>query len=457
MRLKCYKRKMIERDTLIRIIKDFEEQDLPRLIERDLPKSSDGSASLSDLIKDLPINRAISIIGPRRSGKTYLMFQLIKCLLQAGIPKTRILYVNLESDLFLGGEVTDLRKLLELFYEMYPENNTKKTYLFFDEIQNVPLWERFVRSLLDTGRIQVIISGSSSKLLAKEISTAMRGRTLVYHVYPFSFNEYLKARNIPRSSYLSSSQKARLLHALDQYLWSSYPEAILLESERDRILREIVDVTIYRDIIERYEVKNIKVLRLLLKGMAQSLYFSVHKFHQFLKSMGLKVSKNTLYQYMEYFHDAMIIYPLRKYSPSYKEIEQTIPKIYFIDNGLLRLFGITQRGRLLENLVFVHLLRLGYLPNEQLYYFTSNNKEVDFVIKEDDKVTELIQVTYSMETPETRDRELRSLLTARKKLSCEQMLILTWDQEEIIKIKEHEILVKPLWKWLFTHEKTAKD
>jgi len=244
------------------------------------------------------------------------MFQEMRVLLEKNTEKSSFLYINLESDLLIGCEVSDLRAMLELFYEIYPENKNKKVYLFLDEIQLVSGWEKFVRAVMDSENIQVYVSGSSSRLLSKEIATGLRGRTMTYYVYPFSFREYLRAKGFKIEKYLSSSQKALLLNLRDKFLKGSYPEVVFFEEEKEKILREIMDVTIYRDVVERFKIKNIKVLKLLLKYLIASTYFSVHGFYNYLKSMGIKVSKNTLYSYVDNFSDAMVLFTLRSYSES---------------------------------------------------------------------------------------------------------------------------------------------
>jgi predicted AAA+ superfamily ATPase len=427
---------MIKRETWAKIIKDFQEFELPALVERDIE------------VTEPPIKRVISIIGPRRAGKTFLMFQIMKKLLEKKIEKNRILYVNFESDLLVGTELSDLRNLIEIFYEIYPNNKNQKVYLFLDEVQNVPNWEKFVRAVLDGENAQVFISGSSSKLLSKEIATSLRGRTLPYNVYPFSFKEFLKAKNFKMEKYLSSSQKAKLLNLLRKYMDGSYPEAVFFEEGKEKILTEILDVTIYRDIVERFKVKNIKVLKLLLKSLASSAYFSVHKFYNYLKSLGIKVSKNTIYNYVTYFSDSLVLYTLRKYSRSYKEIEQTIPKIYFVDNGLLVVNGIESLSRLMENAVFLELLRRNFIPNRNLFYFSSNHKEVDFVVKKKGKITQLIQVCYNVEDFNTRERELNALVKAGGELKCGDLLVITWGHEGVERYKNKKIRFLPLWKWV---------
>lgn len=428
---------MIARETWIRTIKDFQEFELPKLVKRDLMIEA-----------NLPIKRAISIIGPRRAGKTFFMFQVIGELLRNNVDKSRILHVNLESDLLIGCTVEDLRNMLNIFYEIYPENKRQKIYLFLDEVQNVPYWERFVRNLVDSEGIQVFVSGSSSKLLSMEVATSLRGRTLPYYIYPFNFKEFLRAKGFEAEKYLSSSKKAMLLNLLQKYMKGGYPEVILFEKEREKILKEIFDVTIYRDIIERFKVKNIRVLRLMVKGLVSSTYFSIHKFYNYIKSLGMKVSKNTLYNYVEYFSDSLVLYTLRKYSRSYKEVEQTIPKIYFVDNGLLIINGVESTSRLMENLFFSELLKKGFIPNENLFYFYSNNKEVDFVITSGGKVKQLIQVCYNIDDFNTKEKEISALVKASKELDCSNLTVITWDYEGVEKHDGRRIRFLPLWKWL---------
>ncbi|MEM0236416.1 ATP-binding protein [Thermofilum sp.] len=428
---------MITRETWIRIIKDFQEFELPRLVERDLRVEP-----------DLPVRRTISIIGPRRAGKTFFMFQIIRRLLESNVDRSRILYVNIESDLLIDCALEDLRRMLDVFYEVHPESKKQKVYLFLDEVQNVPGWERFVRSVMDTENVQVFVSGSSSKLLSRELATDLRGRTLPYYVYPFNFREFLRAVGFKTEKYLSSSQKAMLLNLLQKYLRGSYPEAVLFEKEREKIMKEVFDVTVYRDIIERFKVKNVRVLRLLAKGLVSSTYFSIHKFYNYLKSLGIKVSKNTIYNYMEYFSDSLVLYPLRKYSASYRAVEQTIPKIYLVDNGLLIINGVEDTGRLMENLVFSELLKKGFTPNSNLFYLSLNNKEVDFIVKSGGKVEQLIQVCYNVEDFETREREVSALVKASRELNCNNLAIITWDYEGAEKHDGKRIRFIPLWKWL---------
>ena len=417
------------------IIKDFQERQFPEIVERDIHYPL-----------DIPLDRAVVFSGPRRSGKTYLMYMGIKQLLARGEDKNSILYMNFEDSRHVGAASQNLNTLLEVFFEIYPNRN-EKTWVFLDEIQVIPDWERFVRTLVDMENVNVFVTVSSSKLMSKEIATSMRGRSLTYNVYPFSFAEVLKAGKIEHGKYLSSAQKARIVQKLEDYVrYGGYPETVRYREEWDRILREIIDVTIFRDIVERYDVKNIKMLKLFLNAIFNSKEFSIHKFYNFLKSQGIKVSKNTLYTYFGYFEDSFIVFPLKRFSYSYKNVESSISKIYLVDNGFLSLQGIRDYGRLIENIVFVELKRK--YKEELFYYKSASDREIDFVLRNGKKTTELIQVCYSLDDFMTKEREIKALLQGSEELHCENLLVITWDYgaDEIVSGKK--IRYVPLGKWL---------
>lgn len=418
------------------IIKDFQEKDFPKIIERKI-----------EYPLKTPLKRAVVLIGPRRAGKTYSMFQAMKKLLDEGISKKRMLYVNLEDSRLAAATIQDLNDLIETFFEIYPENGAEKIWVFLDEIQIIEKWDIFIRRLLDQENCHVFITGSSSKLMSKEIATAMRGRSLTYSIYPFSFTEFLEAKNIKQEKYLSLSEKAAVIRNLGEYLeYGGYPEAVVYSEERERIMREIIDVTIYRDIIERHKIKNPKVLRIFFTALFNSKEFSVHKFFNFLKSQGIKVSKNTLYAYFEYFCDSMVVFPLKKFSFSYKEADGSFQKVYMVDNGLLHSQGIRDYGRLMENMVFMELKR-GF--GESLSYYRSlDGKEVDFVVSDGKKPEQLIQACYDIRDFNTRDREIKGLLKASEELKCNNLLVITWDYESEEKAGGKKIIFKPLWKWI---------
>ena len=424
---------MIKKEKWAEIIKDFQEKELPEIYPREIK-----------IDFEKPIQRAISIIGPRRCGKTYEMFYLCKQIAKK-YGKNQLLYINFErADLGIL-DYSDLINLLDTFYELYPQNKNKRLWLFLDEIQNVSKWEKFVRTVLDEG-IKVFISGSSSKLLTKEIATSMAGRNLSYTLFPFSFREFLGIKKFEIKKFYSSSEKALLINLLQEYMiYGAYPETIIYKEEREKILKDIFDTAIYKDVIERGKIRNISALKILINALLTAKEFSVNKFYNYLKSKGMKIGKNVLYNYIELLNDAFFVFLLKKFSPSYKKAEQSLPKIYFIDNGLLTINGINDKGRLMENLVFVELLRRNL---DIAYYQNIRKQEVDFVVKKGKKVKQLIQVCYDIEDFMTKEREVKALVEASKELKCNNLFVITQDYEAEEKFKENKIKFIPLLKWL---------
>lgn len=424
---------MIMKEKWAEVIKDFQEKELPEIYPREIK-----------IDFEKPIQRAISIIGPRRSGKTYEMFYLIK-LISEKFEKERILYINFErADLGIVN-YQDLVVMLEVFYELYPANKNRKIWLFLDEIQNVSGWEKFVRTVLDEG-IKVFLSGSSSKLLSKEIATSMAGRNLPYTIFPFSFKEVLNVKKFEIKKFYSSSEKALLANLLNEYLvYGGYPEAVIYREEREKILRDIFDTAIYKDVIERGKIRNVAILKTLIKALLTSREFSINKFYNYLKSQGMRVGKNVLYNYIELLNDAFFVFLLRKFSLSYKKAEQSLPKIYFVDNGLLSINGIDDKGRLMENLVFIELSRKSL---DVAYYQNIKKEEVDFVVKEGKKVQQLIQVCYDIENYITKEREIKALVEASKEFKCNNLLIITKDYKAEERIKGKKLKFMPLSEWL---------
>ena len=432
---------MIEKETLSEIILDYRENELPSfLIKRELQK---------DINLKIPLQRATTILGPRRSGKTYLLYSLIKELQNRGIEKERTLYINFENPKLVTMDLKDLTLLIETFYEIYPDNKKQKIWLFFDEIQIIDHWEIFIRNILDRRNAYVFISGSSSKLLSGEIATSLRGRTLDYLMLPFSFREFLTLKNIDYPDYISSEKKAKIIHAFKEYFsQGGYPELLIYPKERKRMINEIIEVTIFRDLIERHKIRNIKVIKLMFNHLMKGNEFSVHKFFNFLKSLNIKVSKNSLYNYLEYFHDAFIFFPLRKFSWTIKNIEQSISKIYSIDNGLIESIIGDEKGIKLENIIFLSLLRKGFRTNKELFYYHSIHEEVDFLIKKGKKITALIQSCYDLSDYKTKEREIKALVNASNKFNCSNLFILTSNVEDEIKTKDKKIIIIPTWKFL---------
>ena len=372
------------------------------------------------------------------------MFSLIKKLL-VKYPHENIIYVNFEKAGFLPLDSKDLVLMRDTFFEINPYLKKKEVWFFLDEIQNVANWELFVRTCLDED-INVFISGSSSKLLSKDIATSMRGRTLTYILLPFSFKEYILSKNIIIEKFFSSVEREKIISLFNEYLINGgYPETIIYPEENDKILSNIFETALYKDVIEREKIRNVNVVLQLIKALLSSKEFSVNKFYNYLKSMNIKVGKNALYNYVTYFEDAFIVFLLNKFNLSYKKAEQSLPKVYFVDNGILTSNKIDDKGRLLENTVFLELIRR---ENDIAYFQTVQKEEVDFLIRNGKKVKQLIQVCYDFSNFMTKDREIKSLLKASEEFNCNSLLILTNSQEEELKLGGKKIIVKPVWKWL---------
>jgi predicted AAA+ superfamily ATPase len=417
----------------IKSIKDWHEFSLPSLIERQL-----------HVPLELKINRSFSLIGPRRTGKTSEMLLLAKSVAEkCGRDKT--VYFNFErADLGIIS-AKELVTLLDAYWQIFPKNKKEELWLFLDEIQNVLQWESFVRMCIDQ-KIKVIITGSSSKLLSREIATSMRGRNLSFTMLPLSFREFLSFKSFAIPAFFSSKEEAQLLHHFDEYFnFGGYPEAVLFPSERERILRDIFDTAILRDVIERHKIRNVFLMKTLIKALLTAKEFSANKFYNYLKSQQVKVSKDAIYKYVGCLEDSFFVFMLNKFSLSYKKSEQSLPKVYFVDNGLLRINSIDDKGRLLENLVFVELVR----RNEEIAYYQDTYKnEVDFLLKDGKRVKQLIQVCYDLSNFQTKDREIRSLILASKEFSCSNLLILSMSEQDDLLIEKRKIRVLPVWKWL---------
>jgi len=393
----------------------------------------------------LNTNKIITIIGSRRAGKTYFMYQLMEKISRK-VGKESILYINFEDER-LDFNRENLKEIIEAYYELYPEK--KDIYLFFDEIQNIEGWEKFVRRIYDTVTKKIFITGSSSKLLSKEIATSLRGRTLTYQLFPLSFTEYLFFKNIDYEDVYSTKNKVQIKKGFENYLKiGGFPEVIDYTDEVwKKTLQSYFEVMIYRDIIERYDIKKTKILKAFIKINISyiSKIVSVNKYYKQLRSRNYKISNNRLYDFLDYMNDSFLILTLTKYSESILKQQLAYDKIYGIDSGLVNAVSFKfseDYGRIIENVVFIELKR----RNEEIYYY-KNKYECDFLIKKTHKITQAIQVTKELNEDNKR-RELNGLIETMKKFKLKKGLILTQDYEGKIKEKGKVIYIKPIWKWL---------
>jgi predicted AAA+ superfamily ATPase len=393
------------------------------------------------LIKTTPSKDfVLSIVGPRRAGKTYFLYHFIKT---KELKDEEYLFVNFEE---IEG---NLESFIAKFQEIYGKS---PEYLFLDEIQNHKDWEKEIYRIFEKKRFYIFLTGSSSKFLSKEIATQLRGRSITIKVFPLSFKEVVQINELNKKFY-TSEEIGKIKNLLKVCLREGcFPDIALKKVEPSSFFSEYIDLVIYSDIMERYGVKNRTALEFFIKNAISlnSNVFSINKIYNTAKSMQIKVSKNTLYDFQKFLEDVNVIFFPKKYSRSVRKTELSLPKAYVVDNGLHTFTTYKHEvGIQMESFVFQELLKSGLSPNKNIFYL-GNGFEVDFVIKEGFKVKQLIQVTYASSKDEIEKREIKSLIKASELLKCKDLLVITWDYEDEIKIKMNNKTIKclPLWKWL---------
>lgn len=353
-------------------------------------------------------------IGMRRSGKTYFLYQEILKMMEEGIPRAAILYINFEDDRLLPLDAETLAKLVDAFYGLYPENHERKCYLFFDEIQNVEEWPLVVRRLHDTKNVEIFLTGSSSKLLSKEIASSLRGRSLAIEIWPYSFYEFMQANTISIESALYDKRtQDRLKKAFNAYLINGgFPEITHYDAEaKQKTLQEYIDVVIYRDIIERHTIKNPHLIKYMISSMIHNVGkpFAINKFYNDVKSRGYQIAKDSLYDYSEHIEDAYLAFQLPISDHSIRHIHTNPKKLYAIDPGIVRALTLDYEkdlGRLFENVIYLDLRRLGYKVE---YYLTKERYEIDFLARTPKGAKKFFQVCWDTGDPSTLEREQRAL------------------------------------------------
>ena len=436
---------MLDRTKVSKYLRDFQLWSLPEVILRELRLPS--------------TKKILTIYGPRRCGKSYYLFQLIRAAMAAGASKHRLLYLNFEDTRLSDLAFSDMEDVLALQYELFPDASGGDMMVFLDEPQALPGWERAVRSLQDKGGIRLFITGSSAKLLSREIATTLRGRTLPFLLLPYSFREYLVARGIRSGgANAGTAGEARTKAALSEYLrFGGFPEVVEEPDEgiQLRTLAEYHRLILYRDIVERYGIENLAFIKFLLGQLFSNFAreMSANRMYNTAKSRGFAVSKKTAYEYIGYIEDALAIFLLRRWAASPRTRETYLPKVYIADNGYARLFPTASddTGYLAENAVMLELKRMQDAdPLVEIYYWKDvpGKAEVDFAIRKGGRFVHLIQVCHSLKEPRTEEREQRALLTAGKELGCKRLTILNWDLEETREVEGSKIDYVPLWRWL---------
>lgn len=427
---------MTGKDLLKTIIIDNQLKVAPIVWERTLKIPSDSG-------------KIITLSGVRRSGKTYHLFNLINQLKAHGVAAEKILYINFEDER-LQLSSTELDLILQAYRELYPHLRLSDCYFFFDEIQEVEGWEKFIARIYSSISQHIFITGSNAKLLSKEIATALRGRTITFEIYPLSFIEFVNIISPGLNSYGSADQ-ATLVNLFERFmLQGGFPELIKLEDGlKEKVLQEYFNVMVFRDLIERYQISQSAILKYFCKRIigASGGEFSVNKIYNELKSQGYQVSKDTLYSYQGYVEAIYLNRFISKYSHSVVKAENSQKKTYVIDQGLGAAldYKLSQdTGRLLETTVALELLKQG----KQITY-QQNGSECDFVVIEKGKVVESFQVTVDSTDAKTREREIKGLILACQKFNLKKGTILSLDHTEELKVDNVQITVIPVWRYFF--------
>ena len=421
--------------TLKTLIADFHIAGIPQGVMR------------RDLVVPLDVPKVVSVIGPRRAGKTWFLYSLIERLAgQVGL--RRNVYINFEDER-LQLNAGSLGLIVDAYQQLYPDQTMRDVYFFFDEIQEVPGWEKFVRRLVDAISPHVFLTGSSARLLSREIASALRGRTLAYTLLPYSFRERLRVLGEESGvKRLDSSTQNRLAARWDAFLaQGGYPEVVAFdEPTRVKTLQSYFEIMLYRDVVERFVIRRPHLVkdfaRRLVAGNAQ--IFSVHKYYRDLKSRNVRVTKDTLYAFADHFVDALFAIPVSKHDPSEAKQSQALKKYYVNDTGLLNacaFLSAEKSGALLETLVLLELRK----RDRSVAYFAGSG-ECDFLVQDRGAIVQAIQVCRTL-TDENRRREMAGLTAAMNRFGLKQGLILTHRQEELIRTDAGEVRIQPAWKW----------
>lgn len=387
------------------------------------------------------LKKTVVFYGVRRSGKTYILFNLFKK--HSG----RSIYVDFEDDRLSGFELKDFEGLKEVLLELKPHLAEKTPVFLLDEIQEIEGWERFCRRAVERENIKIFVSGSSSKIMPSEIHTELRGRSWGIEIFPFSFREYLSAKglDINDKSLIYGARKAVVKRHFSEYMkWGGFPEVSILDSEieKTKLIREYLGAMYFRDLVERYKITNILLLESLIDKLFSSfsLKFSLTSFYKQYKDK-FPFSKDLLFRYYKYFLQSMLIFEVRKFvESSYKRMRNPA-KVYPVDTGLCRRITSADSGRLLENVVFLELKRRGF----EVFYF-DEGRECDFIAKSGDHKLLPFQVCLEL-NKENSEREINGLIDACKRLDIHEGVILTYDEENSFNRYGIKIKVLPVWNW----------
>ncbi len=377
-------------------------------------------------------------VGVRQAGKSYLLFQRMQQIMKKGTDVEDIVYVNFDDERLKEMTAMDFDLILQAYHSMCEGTPV----FFFDEIQNVDGWANFARRLANR-KYQVYVTGSNAKMLSRDIETVLGGRYLDIKVFPYGFEEYLKANGVALSKGWQYGRKANELqrHFRTYFEWGGFPELVNFREKRIW-LNSLYNRIFFNDLVVRHKIKNEDALRLCVRRLAESVMqpCSLNRLCNLVKSTGTSCSPSTIMEYVRYLQESCLLISLDNYASKFVE-KETIKKHYFVDNGLLHLFVNNPDTLLLENLCAITLYKK---YGTGLYYF-NKGVEVDFFVPEEGLG---IQASYRMSDEATLEREMKALAALHAFKPLRQAIIITYEDEGTMEYNGLEIELKPVWKWV---------
>jgi len=383
------------------------------------------------------------ITGIRRCGKSIFSHQLLK--------EKDFAYINLDDERLVTLETRDLNDVLEIFYEVYG----KFKYILLDEVHNIYGWELFVNRLKRQG-FNLVVTGSNAKLLSKELATHLTGRHIALELLPFSFREFLTYYGISIKSLLSTKEIGLIKKRFDEYVrGGGFPETLKRNIISKTYLQALYSTILNKDVVLRHRIRFVKTFKDISSYLLTN-HSNLMSFNKIKNIFNLK-STHTALNYVSFLEESYLLFFLKRWSYKQKESLIAKRKVYCIDVGLINALSFKSSrdaGKIYENLVAVELLRKRALEDIDIYYWQDIYKhEVDFVIRKDLKIEQLIQVCYDIEDYDTKKREIKALLRASKELKCRNLLVITEDKEGTEIFEDNEVKYAPLWKWLLMDQK----
>lgn len=412
---------------------------LQEFVERPLPE-----ARPRELVLPTDSGKVIGLAGVRRCGKTFLFFDTIRRLLAEDVDRRRIVYLNFEDDRLQPVQAAELDLVMRSLHELFPETAKGPVYLFLDEVQNAPSWERWVRRLCDTRSVSLFVTGSSSRLLTRDLGSALRGRSVTFEVFPLSFREFLAFRSIDPKPH-SARDESRVRGAFEEFLRvGGFPEVVLADpAMRPLILEEYASVMLYRDLIERHAIRNELLLRTLLRHCFRhtASLIGISKLYRDFQSLGLSASKNTLFEYMAVLEDAGLVYLLPKHAASLRMQAHNPKKVHVVDTGLIAAFQAgadRDQGHKLETAVFLECRR-----QQKEWHYHVNGGEVDLCDVDGSKY---FNVCWRLAEPETARREEAAMAFGAQQFPDATGHLLY--HEFAPSVVSRLPAAQPVWKWL---------